>query len=149
MLYFSISASGASLMPPNLSMIKPNDDIDMKNNVDYISAIEKCPSKVPCSSDSSPETDCSWTSKSYGSKRVLNNISSTIGSTSQGTCVLRPNINGSKEVAGSSGLQRVSFYTKLSPPVFLHVPYVTAHLISSGHYMATCIRIARCLCNFS
>lgn len=106
--HYGISTSSPLLMPPTLSMIKPNDDIDMKNNVDYASGIEKCPSKVSCSSDSSPEADCSWTSKSYGSKRVLNNISGSIGSTSQGTCcVLRPNINGSREVAGPSGLQRV------------------------------------------
>lgn len=108
-LHSSISTLNTSLMSPNSSTIKSNDDIDMKNNVDYLSAIEKCPSKVSCSSDSSPEADCSWTSKSYGSKRVLNNISGSIGSTSQGTCCfLRPNINGSREVAGPSGLQRVS-----------------------------------------
>ncbi|EFN81319.1 uncharacterized protein LOC105186072 [Harpegnathos saltator] len=104
--HYSVSISSSSLMSPDLPIIKPNDDIDMKNNVDYASAIEKCPSKVSCSSDSSPEADCSWTSKSYGSKRILNNISGSIGSTSQGTCcVLRPNINGSREVAGPSGLQ--------------------------------------------
>jgi hypothetical protein len=110
-VHSSISTLNTSLMSPNLSTIKSNDDIDMKNNVDYLSAIEKCPSKVSCSSDSSPEADCSWTSKSYGSKRILNNISgSSIGSTSQGTCCfLRPNINGSREIAGPSGLQRVSF----------------------------------------
>lgn len=108
--HYGVSTLSSPLMPPNLSMIKPNDDIDMKNNVDYASAIEKCPSKVSCSSDSSPEADCSWTSKSYGSKRVLNNIGGSIGSTSQGTCcVLRPNINGSREVAGPSGIQRVGF----------------------------------------
>lgn len=111
MLYSSVSMLNAPLMPPNLSTSKANDDIDMKNNVDYVSAIEKCPSKVSCSSDSSPEADCSWTSKSYGSKRILNNIGGSIGSTSQGTCCfLRPNINGSREVAGPSGIQRVSFY---------------------------------------
>ncbi|KAL0123717.1 hypothetical protein PUN28_005904 [Cardiocondyla obscurior] len=108
-LHSSVSTLNVSVMPPNLSTIKPNDDMDMKNNVDYASAIEKCPSKVSCSSDSSPEADCSWTSKSYGSKRVLNNIGGSIGSTSQGTCCfLRPNINGSREVAGPSGLQRIS-----------------------------------------
>ncbi|XP_011348188.1 uncharacterized protein LOC105285590 isoform X2 [Ooceraea biroi] len=107
MAHSSVSTASAPLMPPNLSTSKPNDDIDMKNNVDYASAIEKCPSKVSCSSDSSPEADCSWTSKSYGSKRVLNNIGGSIGSTSQGTCCfLRPNINGSREAAGPSGLQR-------------------------------------------
>jgi len=108
----NVSTTNVPLMPPNL-LIKPNDDMDMKNNVDYASAIEKCPSKVSCSSDSSPEADCSWTSKSYGSKRILNNIGgSSIGSTSQGTCCfLRPNINCSREVAGPSGLQRVcAFY---------------------------------------
>lgn len=111
MLHSSVPTLNVSVMPPNLSTIKSNDDVDMKNNVDYASAIEKCPSKVSCSSDSSPEADCSWTSKSYGSKRVLNNIGGSIGSTSQGTCCfLRPNINGSKEIAGPSGLQRVSFY---------------------------------------
>lgn len=112
MLHSSVSMLNVSVMSPNLSTIKSNDDMDMKNNVDYASAIEKCPSKVSCSSDSSPEADCSWTSKSYGSKRVLNNIGGSIGSTSQGTCCfLRPNINGSREVAGPSGLQRVCFYT--------------------------------------
>lgn len=111
MLHSSVSMLNASVMSPNLSTIKSNDDIDMKNNVDYASAIEKCPSKVSCSSDSSPEADCSWTSKSYGSKRVLNNIGGSIGSTSQGTCCfLRPNINGSREAAGPSGLQRVCFH---------------------------------------
>lgn len=111
MLHSSVSTLNVSVMPPNLSTIKSNDDVDMKNNVDYASAIEKCPSKVSCSSDSSPEADCSWTSKSYGSKRVLNNIGGSIGSTSQGTCCfLRPNINGSREIAGPSGLQRVGFY---------------------------------------
>jgi len=108
MLHSSVATLNLSVMPPNLSTIKSNDDVDMKNNVDYASAIEKCPSKVSCSSDSSPEADCSWTSKSYGSKRILNNIGGSIGSTSQGTCCfLRPNINGSREVAGPSGLQRV------------------------------------------
>ncbi|XP_077275550.1 uncharacterized protein LOC143904608 isoform X2 [Temnothorax americanus] len=105
-LHSSVPMLNVSVMPPNLSTIKSNDDVDMKNNVDYASAIEKCPSKVSCSSDSSPEADCSWTSKSYGSKRILNNIGGSIGSTSQGTCCfLRPNINGSREAAGPSGLQ--------------------------------------------
>ncbi|XP_024883019.1 uncharacterized protein LOC112461844 isoform X2 [Temnothorax curvispinosus] len=105
-LHSSVPMLNVSVMPPNLSTIKSNDDVDMKNNVDYASAIEKCPSKVSCSSDSSPEADCSWTSKSYGSKRVLNNIGGSIGSTSQGTCCfLRPNINGIREAAGPSGLQ--------------------------------------------
>ncbi|XP_011869136.1 PREDICTED: uncharacterized protein LOC105562705 isoform X2 [Vollenhovia emeryi] len=94
---------------PSAQAVKPNDDADMKNNVDYAPAIEKCPSKVSRSSDSSPEAECSWTSKSYGSKRVLNNIGGSIGSTSQGTCCfLKPNINGSREAAGPSGLQRTS-----------------------------------------
>ncbi|XP_017889057.1 uncharacterized protein LOC108630335 isoform X1 [Ceratina calcarata] len=96
-----------SIMQSNLSVTKPSDDIDMKNNVDYASGIEKCPSKVSCSSDSSPEIDSAWTSRSYGSNSMLNNIGGSIGSTSQGTCCfLRPNINGSREVAGPSGLQR-------------------------------------------
>ncbi|KAL6266342.1 hypothetical protein P5V15_003197 [Pogonomyrmex californicus] len=106
-LHSSVSTLNVSSTPSNLSTIKSNDDADMKNNVDYASAIEKCPSKVSCSSDSSPEADSSWTSKSYGSKRILNNIGGSIGSTSQGTCCfLRPNINGSREIAGPSGLQR-------------------------------------------
>lgn len=113
-LYSSISPLNASSIPPNLPTSKPNDDIDMKNNVDYASVIEKCPPKVSCSSDSSPEADCSWITKSCGSKRVLNNIGGSIGSTSQGTCCfLRPNINGSREAAGPSGLQRVRFYNKI------------------------------------
>lgn len=123
-LHISVSTPNTSLLPPNLSVIKSNDDIDMKNNVDYMSAIEKCPSKVSCSSDSSPETDYSWTSKSNGSNRVLNNISGSIGSTSQGTCCfLRPNINGSREGAGPSGLQRVRFfiYRILQIKVFVHI----------------------------
>jgi len=107
----NVSTTNVPLMPPNLSIIKPNDDMDMKNNVDYASVIEKCPSKVSCSSDSSPEADCSWTSKSYGSKRILNNIGGSIGSTSQGTCCfLRPNINCSREAAGPSGLQKVGSF---------------------------------------
>ena len=106
-LHLNNSALASSSMQPNLSGIKPNEDIDMKNNVDYISGIEKCPSKVSCSSDSSPEMDGAWASKSYGSKCVLNNIGGSIGSTSQGTCCfLRPNINGNREVAGPSGLQK-------------------------------------------
>jgi len=110
-MHTNVSTTNVPLMPPNLSIIKPNDDMDMKNNVDYASAIEKCPSKVSCSSDSSPEADCSWTSKSYGSKRILNNIGGSIGSTSQGTCCfLRPNINCSREAAGPSGLQKVGSF---------------------------------------
>ncbi|XP_015603697.1 uncharacterized protein LOC107271793 [Cephus cinctus] len=85
------------------------EDTDMKNNVDHGSGIEKCPSKVSCSSDSSPEADQMWSS-SYSSKCALNNISSSIGSTSQGTCCfLRPNINNSREAPGPSGLQKVRF----------------------------------------
>ncbi|CAL7946542.1 unnamed protein product [Xylocopa violacea] len=106
-LHLNNSTSVLSTIQSNLSTTKPNDDIDMKNNVDYISGIEKCPSKVSCSSDSSPEVDSAWTSRSYGSNSVLNNIGGSIGSTSQGTCCfLRPNINGNREVAGPSGLQR-------------------------------------------
>lgn len=132
-LHFTVSAS-ASLISPSLSMVKPNDDIDMKNNVDYISAIEKCPSKVPCSPDSSPEADCSWTSKSYGSKRILNNIGGSIGSTSQGTCcVLRPNINGSKEVAGSSGLQRVCVLQMIEFAFLNRILYNTTHAHTFTH----------------
>ncbi|XP_012277600.1 uncharacterized protein LOC105698161 isoform X2 [Orussus abietinus] len=72
-------------------------------------SMEKCPPKVSCSSDSSPEVDPTWTSNSYKPKCILNNISGSIGSTSQGTCrFLRPNINGNKEVAGPSGMQKVS-----------------------------------------
>lgn len=107
------SGTISSTVQSNLPVTKPNEDIDMKNNVDYISGIEKCPSKVSCSSDSSPEVDSAWTTRSYVSKCVLNNIGGSIGSTSQGTCCfLRPNINGSREVAGPSGLQKVdvTFY---------------------------------------
>lgn len=82
-----------------------NEDRDMRNNVDYTSEIEKCPPKVSCSSDSSPEMENKWSSNS-----VLNNIGGSIGSTNQGTCFLRHNINGCKDVAGPSGLQKVSFY---------------------------------------
>ncbi|XP_015179104.1 PREDICTED: uncharacterized protein LOC107067792 isoform X2 [Polistes dominula] len=81
--YSNTSISNSSTVSQHLSGNRLNDDTDMKNNVDYASEIEKCPSKVSCSSDSSPE-----------------------GSTSQGTCFLRPNINGNREVAGPSGLQR-------------------------------------------
>ncbi|XP_015120916.1 uncharacterized protein LOC107043786 [Diachasma alloeum] len=77
----------------------PHDDADMRNNVDYVCGINKCPPKVSCSSSSSPED--------YASVGALNNIGGCIGSTSQGTCgFLRPNINGSRETPGPSGLQR-------------------------------------------
>ncbi|XP_076178252.1 uncharacterized protein LOC143152243 [Ptiloglossa arizonensis] len=106
-LHLNNSATISSMIQPNLLVPRPNEDIDMKNNVDYISGIEKCPSKVSCSSDSSPEVDGAWASRSYGSTCVLNNIGGSIGSTSQGTCCfLRPNINGNREVAGPSGLQK-------------------------------------------
>ncbi|KAF3430206.1 hypothetical protein E2986_06624 [Frieseomelitta varia] len=106
-LYLNNSVPVSSTIQSNLSIAKPNEDIDMKNNVDYVSGIEKCPSKVSCSSDSSPEVDSVWASRSYGSNSLLNNIGGSIGSTSQGTCCfLRPNINGNKEVAGPSGLQK-------------------------------------------
>ncbi|XP_043256611.1 uncharacterized protein LOC122399752 [Colletes gigas] len=105
-LHLNNSAS-VSKIQPSLLVLRPNEDIDMKNNVDYISGIEKCPSKVSCSSDSSPEVDGAWASRSYRSTCVLNNIGGSIGSTSQGTCCfLRPNINGNREVAGPSGLQK-------------------------------------------
>ncbi|XP_076659142.1 uncharacterized protein LOC143362663 [Halictus rubicundus] len=103
------TASVATTIPPNMLLPRPNEDIDMKNNVDYVSGIEKCPSKVSCSSDSSPEVGSAWSSRSYVSKCVLNNIGGSVGSTSQGTCCfLRPNINGNREVAGPSGLQKQS-----------------------------------------
>ncbi|XP_031366926.1 uncharacterized protein LOC102671489 isoform X1 [Apis dorsata] len=106
-LYLNNSASVSSTIQSNLTTIKPNEDIDMKNNVDYISGIEKCPSKVSCSSDSSPEVDSVWVSRSYRTNSLLNNIGGSIGSTSQGTCCfLRPNINGNREIAGPSGLQK-------------------------------------------
>lgn len=112
-LHLNNSAPVSPAILPNLSATRPNEDIDMKNNVDYVSGIEKCPSKVSCSSDSSPEADCAWASKSDGSKCLLN-IGGSIGSTSQGTCCfLTPNINGSREVAGLSGLQKVGFYISL------------------------------------
>ncbi|XP_063990861.1 uncharacterized protein LOC135169628 [Diachasmimorpha longicaudata] len=77
----------------------PHDNADMRNNVDYICGINKCPPKVSCSSSSSAED--------YASVGALNNIGCCIGSTSQGTCgFLRPNINGSRETPGPSGLQR-------------------------------------------
>lgn len=106
--HLNTSISNSSTISQHLSGIsRSNDDTDMKNNVDYASEIEKCPSKVSCSSDSSPEADHVCTSKSYTSASVLNNIGGSIGSTSQGTCCfLRPNINGNREVAGPSGLQR-------------------------------------------
>ncbi|CAD6205024.1 GSCOCG00003105001-RA-CDS [Cotesia congregata] len=73
------------------------EDPDMINNVDYNSGINKCPPKVSCNLNN--ELGATWSSS-------LNNIAS-IGSTSQGTCcVLRPNINGSRETAGPSGLSR-------------------------------------------
>lgn len=109
-LYLNNSASVSSTIQSNLTTIKPNEDIDMKNNVDYISGIEKCPSKVSCSSDSSPEVDSVWVSRSYRTNSLLN-IGGSIGSTSQGTCCfLRPNINGNREIAGPSGLQKVSSF---------------------------------------
>lgn len=105
--YSGTSMSNSSILSQHLSSTKPTDDTDMKNNVDYAPEIEKCPSKVSCSSDSSPEADHICTSRSYTSPSILNNIGGSIGSTSQGTCCfLRPNINGNREVAGPSGLQR-------------------------------------------
>ncbi|KAK2583152.1 hypothetical protein KPH14_009176 [Odynerus spinipes] len=105
--YSSTSISNSSTVTQHLSTTRSTDDTDMKNNVDYAPEIEKCPSKVSCSSDSSPEADHVCTSRSYTSTSVLNNIGGSIGSTSQGTCCfLRPNINGNREVAGPSGLQR-------------------------------------------
>lgn len=87
----------------NVLSVNSSEDRDMRNNVDYTSEIEKCPPKVSCSSDSSPEMENKWSSKS-----VLNNISGSIGSTNQGTCFLRHNINGCKDVAGPSGLQKTA-----------------------------------------
>lgn len=85
-----------------------NKETDMRNNVDYGSGIEKCPAKVSCGMDNNAEPNAIWTSSSFVPNRGMNNIGSSIGSTSQGTCCfLRPNINGSREVAGPSGLQRV------------------------------------------
>ncbi|XP_035739752.1 uncharacterized protein LOC118449378 [Vespa mandarinia] len=105
--HLNTSISNSSTISQHLSSNRSNDDTDMKNNVDYASEIEKCPSKVSCSSDSSPEADHLCTSKSYTPASVLNNIGGSIGSTSQGTCCfLRPNINGNREVAGPSGLQK-------------------------------------------
>ena len=79
-----------------------NERTNMRNNVDYTSKIEKCPLKVPCSSDSSQEVEDEWSSKC-----VMNNIGKSIGSSSQGTCCfLRPNIKGNKDMAGPSGLQK-------------------------------------------
>ncbi|XP_066587808.1 uncharacterized protein [Prorops nasuta] len=107
---FVVYSSKSTAMPSNVSAIsanKANEDPDMKNNVDYASGIEKCPPKVSCSSDSSPEADRVWKLSHYSSKCPLNNIGGSIGSTSQGTCCfLRPNINGNREVPGPSGLQK-------------------------------------------
>lgn len=62
---------------------------DMKNNVDYLSVIEKCPAKVACNSFATNK---------------FNNIGESVGSTSQGTCsFLRPNIN---EGAGPSNVEQ-------------------------------------------
>ncbi|KAG7201920.1 hypothetical protein KM043_004630 [Ampulex compressa] len=108
-LHLSVPMPSSLTAAQNSSANGPSEDIDMKNNVDYTPGIEKCSSKVSCSSDSSPDQDCVWTSRSYGSKCILNNIGGSIGSTSQGTCCfLRPNINGNRETAGPSGLQRSS-----------------------------------------
>lgn len=102
----SESSAGCSAFP-NVFSNTSSEDTDMRNNVDYTTDIDKCPPKVSCSSDSSPEADDKWPSKC-----VLNNIGGSIGSTSQGTCCfLKPNINGSKDGAGPSGLQRVRFFS--------------------------------------
>ncbi|XP_046746231.1 uncharacterized protein LOC124411243 isoform X2 [Diprion similis] len=85
------------------------EDTDMRNNVDYGSGIEKCPPKVACGTESNADGNPIWNSTSFVPNRGMNNFGSSIGSTSQGTCCfLRPNINGSREAAGPSGLQRVS-----------------------------------------
>ncbi|XP_033212345.1 uncharacterized protein LOC117169944 [Belonocnema kinseyi] len=97
----SESSAGCSAFS-NVFAKNSSEDTDMRNNVDYTSDIDKCPPKVSYSSDSSPEAD-----DKLSSKCVLNNIGGSIGSTSQGTCCfLKPNINGSKDGAGPSGLQR-------------------------------------------
>lgn len=82
------------------------EDFEFRNNVDYVTRIDKCPPKVSCSSDSSPEADRTNSYKTCG----LNNIGANIGSTSHGTCcILKPNINscGKDPGAGPSGLSRV------------------------------------------
>ncbi|XP_046618743.1 uncharacterized protein LOC124304479 isoform X1 [Neodiprion virginianus] len=85
------------------------EDTDIRNNVDYGSGIEKCPPKVACSAESSADGNPIWNTTSFVPNRGMNNFGSSIGSTSQGTCCfLRPNINGSREAAGPSGLQRMS-----------------------------------------
>lgn len=99
----SSEATEKCLTFPNVLSTNSSEDRDMRNNVDYTSDIEKCPPKVSCSSDSSPEMENKWPSNS-----VLNNIGGSIGSTNQGTCFLRHNINGCKDVAGPSGLQKVN-----------------------------------------
>ncbi|XP_048515071.1 uncharacterized protein LOC105689586 isoform X2 [Athalia rosae] len=111
--YVLVYAKTSSCTVPNFSTtISENgskEDTDMRNNVDYGSGIEKCPPKVACGTDSTSESIPIWSSSSFVPNRGMNNIGSSIGSTSQGTCCfLRPNINGSREVAGPSGLQRVS-----------------------------------------
>lgn len=85
------------------------DDAEMRNNVDYICGINKFSPKVSCSTSASPDVDSTWSSGNcISSETTLNNIGGSIGSTSQGTCCfLRPNINGNRDVAGPSGLQRV------------------------------------------
>lgn len=87
-----------------------HDDAEIRNNVDYICDINKCPPKVSCST--SPDGDSTWSNKNnLSSDTILNNIGGSIGSTSQGTCCfLRPNINGNKDGAGPSGLQRVNIF---------------------------------------
>ncbi|XP_057318012.1 uncharacterized protein LOC130663009 [Microplitis mediator] len=91
------TGSLSSSLLPGLNDSDTPDDPDMINNVDYNCGINKCPAKVSC--NSSNELGATWSNS-------LNNISS-IGSTSQGTCCfLRPNINGTREVAGPSGLSR-------------------------------------------
>lgn len=91
---------------PNISEAKTSKDKEMRNNVDYGSGVDKCPSKVACSSESSPDAEEPCCSGTLTFTTTLNNIGSSIGSTSHGTCgFLRPNINSG--AAGPSTLFKV------------------------------------------
>ncbi|KAK0084904.1 hypothetical protein PV325_006164 [Microctonus aethiopoides] len=119
--YNKITTANTNIHPINSTLINDAllrvndiggnaDNDDMRNNVDYVYGINKCPSKVSCGSTSSnPEIESlTWPStNSYSTECALNNIGGSIGSTSQGTCCfLRPNINGNREIAGPSGLSK-------------------------------------------
>lgn len=110
----SVSSATSSDSPSNVISSPAGNishaDSDIRNNVDYIFGIDKCPPKVSCGGEPNPDIDVKWriSGISYTTESALNNIGGSIGSTSHGTCCfLRPNINGtSRDGEGPSGTQK-------------------------------------------